>query len=195
MLKLRENQFCALVRSAEWQAWLGEHAPDVLKDLRSFLIGGQGCRANREKMLAVREELYRKDLGQKFEQFITHRFPLLVVRDEPPQPAQKQISRQNTHPSVPIPLSSRNPKLNKHGVFKIYRPEMLSFPHKLIIQNENRAELEEQVREFSQRMIGVSFVIIEDTAYIEYLQPKFADVLAKLPDHLYETKAYLKRKT
>ena len=190
MLKLRESQFCNLSRAAEWQAWLGEHAPDLLTDLKAFLRSGKGCKVNKEKMLVLREEIYKRNLGEKFEQLIIHRYPLLILREEPPQTCKVQVPKQNVAPVLPIPLASRNPSLNKHGVFKVYRPEMLSFPQKLIIQNKDKGLLQHQVDEFTKSMTGVSTLIIDDTAYIEYLLPKFADVASKLPEKLYETKTW-----
>jgi hypothetical protein len=192
MLPLRETQFCGLVRAVEWQAWLGEHAPDLLESLRIFLKSGKGCRANKERMLAIREVLYARGLGERFEQFVIHRYPLLVAREDPQAPACVRQPRQDIFPVLPIPLASRNPKLNKHGVFKAYRPELLSFPHKLIIQHQNRDELQKQVADFTKRMVGVSVITIDDTAYIEYVLPKFADVAAKLPEKMYETKMFQK---
>ena len=193
MLPLREAQFCGLVRAPDWQAWLGEHVPDLLEDLRTFLKSGKGCRANKEKMLAIREVIYSKGLGDKFEQFVVHRYPLLVARTDQQAPAcTRRQPKQDTLPVLPIPLASRNPKLNKHSVFKVYRPDLLSFPHKLIIQHQNRVELQKQVADFTKRMAGVSIVYIDDTAYIEYLLPKFADVASKLPEKMYETKMFQK---
>jgi hypothetical protein len=188
MLPLRESQFCALIRAAEWRAWLGEHAPDLSNDLKAFLDGGHGCRANQEKMLAIREALYKRDLGIKFEQFVTHRYPMLVLRDDPPRPAQR-MPRQNVAPALPIPLESRDARLNKHNIFKHYRPDQLSFPHKVIISHPDKQELQRRVNAFTKQMVGVHVLYIDDTAYIEYLLPKFKDVVAALPDSMYETKA------
>jgi hypothetical protein len=67
---------------------------------------------------------------------------------------------------------------------------MLTFLHKVIIQNNNKEELERLVREFTGKMIGVNILTIDDTAYIEYLLPKFVDVIPKLTPQMYETKAY-----
>jgi hypothetical protein len=189
MLKLKESQFCGLSRAADWLLWLKDNALDLYEDLRTFHKMGRGCKANRERMMFIRDSLYKRSLGEKFEQFVMMRYPNLIVREElPPVPTRQ--TRQNTAPVLPIPLQSRNVKLNKHNVFRFYRPEMLTFPHKVIIQNNNKEELERLVREFTGKMIGVNILTIDDTAYIEYLLPKFVDVIPKLTPQMYETKAY-----
>jgi hypothetical protein len=190
MLQLRQAQFCGLSKTNIWTGWLKIHAPDLLDELYKTQRSGKGCRANREMMLLIKNKLYERGLGDKFEALIAQKFPFIVDRkkDQPrAQPVQKVITL------LPVPPASKGIHLNKHNVFTVYRPDLLTFPHKLIIQDANKAERERKVSEFTTNKIGVNIVTIDDTAYIEYLLSKFADVLPKIQPTMYETKTYQQR--
>ena len=70
--------------------------------------------------------------------------------------------------------------LNRHDVFKMYRPDILSFPQKLIIVDHPK-NLYDRVQRFTQDKLAVDYIIIEDHAYIEYFDMKYAAVIDKIP--------------
>jgi len=188
MLKLKESQFCGMSRSKAWLEWIAAAAKDLHDDLVQTHKSGRGCRANREKMLSLRKALYDRGMGSRFEEFILKTFPFLIEREEPKQ--QQATVVHKTVQSLPVPSQSKDHRLNKHKIFKYYRPDLLKFPHQLIIQDGDPKELERKVKEFVSDKIGVEILVIEDTAYIEYVMPKFADVLSKMSPKLYEIKAH-----
>jgi hypothetical protein len=73
-------------------------------------------------------------------------------------------------------ISSSKPKImpiNDNKVFRYYNPNLLSFPQKLIITNLNQQALEISVLEFCKNKISTDYLIIGNTAYIEYIKPKY----------------------
>jgi len=192
MLKLKEGQYCGMSRSKQWRRWLLEYAKDLGMELEATIKSGRGCKSNRLKMLDIKKKIYERDLGPQFEEFIQKTFPFLIIRDEPDIPEHRIARNVTVSTALSIPVASKNVKLNKHKVFRFYRPDMLKFPHHVIIQDSDSKKLAGKMKEFISDKIGVETLIIEDTAYIEYFMPKFSSVMHKTSPRLYEIKKYKK---
>ena len=62
-------------------------------------------------------------------------------------------------------------------VFPFYNPHILSFPRRLIIKGNN---LKSKVDEFVRDKCGVDYLIIGDSAYIEYFDYQHKDMISKI---------------
>lgn len=164
-LEVKVKQFCALSRSKPWQIWLGQNAPDLLEELQEVLKK-YSCNKNKQKMVEIYNKIYELGLGARFESFIKNKYPVLISK------STKQVEKKNFKKKI------ITDDINKHGVFKSYRPELLSFPQKTILVGNN---LEDRVRFFIRDKTSVDYVIIEDRAYIEYFNLKYSDVARKVP--------------
>lgn len=124
-------------------------------------------------MKDIRTELYKRDLGNKFEEFIRMNYPSIIEMPASTRPAQAAPIQKQPQPVATVAI-------NKHNVFKNYRPGMLTFPHKKIFINPNKAHLEAIVQSFIKDKLGVDYIIVEDHAYIEYFNPAHAEFVNKV---------------
>jgi hypothetical protein len=124
-------------------------------------------------MIDIYKVLYARNLGDQFEDFIRRKFPYIIEGEEKPQRAPRPAPKEKKI----IPPQ----RLNKHGVFKSYNPRMLTFPQKLILTSDNAENLATQVKEFLRDKVASDYIIIEDTAYIEYLPSKYKDIADQIP--------------
>ena len=83
--------------------------------------------------------------------------------------------------------------MNKHGVFKSYKPGILSFPHKLILVDSNSEQLVKRVKDFLADKVKIDYLIIGDTAYIEYLMKKYEDILHQIPQNAREIEQFRRK--
>lgn len=184
-MRLRISNFCGLSRNQDWHTFLGEVAPDILKNLQAFLKANTGCKDAKDKMLQIYRDLYSKGLGNTFEDFIRKRFPYIIeFDDQPPPKAQRVRPKQKL-----IPPSG----MNRHGVFKTYKPSVLTFPHKLILVDNDTNRLLKKVKEFLIDKVPIDYIVIGDTAYIEYLQKKYSDIVSQIPDSAKEIQQFRKK--
>jgi len=174
-LEIKTSSFCGLSRSKDWQAWLGAEAPDLLADLTKTLKSGQGCRANSDKMMEIYFDLQKRNKQDALDAFLKRRFPWLIKGEAPKSPPPR-----TTPPVLPKTNSKDWNALNKHGVFKTYRPDILSFPRKLIIIDHHE-KLYNRVHRFIINKLAVDYFIIDNYAYIEYFEPKDAGIVDKIP--------------
>jgi hypothetical protein len=186
-MNIKTNSFCAISRNSDWQAWLRETAPDLLEDLLKTINGNKGCKANSAKMVEVYHALYQRGHGTKFEDFISRRFPYIVEGQTRVQHLDKTPASKAPPPPTNLPtkkvITQYTPvdfeALNKHKVFRSYRPDILSFPQKhIIIDQPDR--LTHLVHEFAKDKIGVDYIIIEDRAYIEYFESRHGATVNKV---------------
>jgi len=175
-LEIKTSAFCGLSRSQDWQNWLKLEAPDLHDSLLETIQKGGGCRANSSKMMEVYFELLKRKKQQPLETFLQRRFPWLIKK---PQTQTKQ-SKRTTPPIIPQTNARDWESLNKHKVFASYRPDILSFPRKLIIV-DNHAKLYNRIQRFIVNKLAADYMIIEDYAYIEYFEPKDAGIIDKIP--------------
>ena len=181
-MEIHTHSCCGISQSTDWQHWLGETDPELHSDLMLTLSKKRGCRTNSNKMKEIYVKLYDRGHGSSFEDFITRRFPWLIKSHEPARP------KQATKPFKALKPVKKQPKLttqqaedlNKHKVFKDYRPNILSFPQKLIISG-NPNNLQRRVQAFTRDKLAVDWIIIEDRAYIEYFKPQHAALVDRIP--------------
>jgi len=137
-------------------------------------------------MIDIYKQLYSRNLGNQFEDFIRRRFPYIVESDD----IKLQRRPKRTSPKKKsLPPSA----MNKHGVFKSYKPGILSFPHKLILVDSNSEQLVKRVKDFLADKVKIDYLIIGDTAYIEYLMKKYEDILHQIPQNAREIEQFRRK--
>tara|TARA_R100001244_G_scaffold25113_4_gene25616 strand:- start:73500 stop:73997 length:498 start_codon:yes stop_codon:yes gene_type:complete len=131
-------------------------------------------------MMDIYYELYKRNKGQKFEDFIRGRFPWLVEEEEKNtrKEIRKKVSDLKKKGIIKKVNMMDHDAVNKHRVFTLYRPHILSFPQKLIIVGD---DLFNKTQEFLKNKIGADYLIVEDRSYIEYFEQKYANVVDKIP--------------
>lgn len=179
MAEIKTSAFCGLSRSEDWQNWLKITAPDLHQDLLGVVTAAKGCRANTNKMMDIYFELNKRGLEPQLVVFLKRRFPWIVKEIEPELPTK--IIKQTFTSKVKTEVKSTDWNvLNKHKVFQSYRPDILSFPQKLIII-DNQTSLYDRVQAFTKNRLAIDYIIIEDRAYIEYFDAKYVAVIDKIP--------------
>lgn len=183
MLQLKIEQFCGLSGAPDFRTWLKSIAPDLLDGLINN--PNKGCKSNQEKMIEIRRNLYDRKLEKQFEGFISKRYPYLIIRDKI-KPSMFKSDMPSTATTGHID------GMNKHGVFKHYRPDLLTFPHKYIMNGDPNT-LQARVKNFIVDKLGVDYVIVDDYAYIEYFPRRYADIISQIRPEDREIYAYRKR--
>lgn len=122
-----------------------------LKDSRS-------CRANNQKMREIQEKLIKRNHGSKLLQFLQTEFPFSIeeIIDKSPIQKTNQVA----------PMAST--------VFEYYDPHLLTFPQKMVFKNQDIGELRRSVMDFCIGKVNVDYIILGDTAYIEYFKLKYS---------------------
>jgi hypothetical protein len=188
-MRLRISNFCGLSRNADWHLFLEQVAPNILNDLQAFLKSNTGCRSAKDKMLAVYRELYSIGKGNDFESFIRKRFPYIIESDDNvPITSHKSPAKPKPKPKLVTPSG-----MNKHGVFKNYNPGMLTFPHKLILVDADSEQLLRRTKEFLRDKVTIDYIILNDTAYLEYLMKKYEDIAGQIPAESKEIQQFRKK--
>lgn len=190
-LRLHYSKFCGLARTPDFRKWLKETASD-LDDYLSQASPVGGCKARAERMVHVYNKLYETGKGSIFEQVLRERFPYVIDADSKPTLRSAMPTKTPIAPP-PIARVDVSKVLDIHGVFKSYRPEILTFPQKRIIVNADKKQLEAQLSTFIRDKYGVDSIIVGDRAYIEYFEPRYKDVAGKIPEEKREIYQYRQR--
>jgi hypothetical protein len=181
-MQVDQGRFCSLSSNRDWQNWLRNTDQALYGDLMATRAAGRGCNANKEKMKQIYSALYARGKGEALEELIKERFAYLIIgsvaTSEPPkaQPKPKPLT-----PSVKVFAPTNASNLNKHGVFESYRPNILTFPKKMIFQNTNRAQLEAIVKHFLKDKVSFDYLIIDDRAYVEYFDAQHQAEAERIP--------------
>lgn len=174
-MKLKISHFCGLSSSSDWRAWL----KSVALDLYDGLVNApkKGCKANQEEMIKIHQALIKRGLQSKLETFIRQRFAYVIDEDDH---STINVLKPAKALEPAKPVVGHIESMNKHKVFRSYRPDILSFPHRYIIVGEP-STLKERVKTFIYDKVGVDTLIIDDHAYIEYFHKRYSDVVEKIP--------------
>ena len=77
--------------------------------------------------------------------------------------------------------------MDLHDVFEHYNPSLITYPRRLIIAGPN---LENKVDAFLKDKNIYEHVVIENRAYIEYLNPEENNLAKDIPEHNWQIKRY-----
>lgn len=180
--EIKTSAFCGLSRSEDFQKWLEATAPDLYNDLLTVVNSARGCRANSNKMMDIYFELNKRKMEGPLITFLKRRFPWVIKENSTPKQQvekHKELIQRDIQTKQLIAAKDWE-KLNKHAVFTTYRPDILSFPQKFIIIDDPN-NLYDRVQKFIQNKLAVDYLILEDHAYIEYFDMKYAAVIDKIP--------------
>jgi hypothetical protein len=159
--RLRTQQFCALSKELRFQAWLHAVAADLHKDLISHLENSHSCRDNAVKMSEIQNKLEKRNLIIQMVEFLKKEYPHAVERLPDP-----------LTPSTPTSTNLKAAPQNE--VFGFYTPALLTFPQKMILQNDDPDALRRDVLAFIVGKVSTDYIIIGNRAYIEYFKLKYA---------------------
>jgi hypothetical protein len=176
--KIRTNQYCALAQEQKWQSWLFSVCQELGEDLLKHLEHSRSCKSNKAKMMDIQIGLEKRKLLPQMIEFLKKEYPYTV--DEIQEGNKKTINRQKKARVLS----------NVKEVFEHYHPNLLTFPQKIVFENDNVESLLREVREFCQGKVGVDYIIIKDKAYVEYFKLKFAKEAKKISKHRREICQY-----
>lgn len=159
--RLRSQQFCALSKELRYQSWLHTVAPDLHTDLAEHLKNSRSCNANSIKMSEIQNKLEQRNLIDQLIRFLRKEFPHTV----------EEVILPTATPMVST--SRQLTEAMKTEVFAYYRPALLTFPQKLILENEDPEALRRDVLAFISGRVGTDYIIIGQRAYVEYFKLKY----------------------
>lgn len=178
-MNIKTSHFCGLSSATDFRGWLKTTALDLYEELVNTPI--KGCKSKQEKMIVIKDKLYNRGKGDELEAFIKRRYPYMIV-EGPSTPLQKITQKIKAKPKALEVRLDHIEGVNKHKVFKHYRPDLLTFPQKYIIVGDP-LKLPDLIKSFVADKVGVDSIIIEDHAYIEYFKRKYSDIVDKIkPD-------------
>lgn len=152
-MKLRISQFCGLISSPDWQRWLYEYDVKIYNRFMDDVRNTTGCGRNKEIMARVLNEIENTGGSHKLAKFLKDNHPH-IIKDQP-----------------------------QYGWQANFKTGLLTFPRRKIIVGDNQRDLIARINQFLSDKIKYEYTIVEDTAYIEYLEKGDEAILAKLPDN------------
>lgn len=191
-MNIKTGHFCGLSSATDFRNWLKGVAPELYDDLVNAPV--KGCRAKSEKMIQIKDKLYTIGKGLELEAFIQRRYPYMISQTPlpPKEPSKQYLEVIKSKPSTEPKQSDHIDSLNKHKVFKHYRPDLLTFPHKYIIVGDP-IKLPDLIKAFTVDKVGVDSIIVDDHAYIEYFTRRYSDVAEKIKQEDREIWVYKQR--
>jgi len=175
-MNINVGTFCSLATAPEWQTWLYNYSKEYYKDLISHLRTSTGCGSNSAKMTEILNKITNDSGGPKLEAFLSQAFPQVMNK---PKCGAKEV-RKN------VVVKSAQ-KMNLHNVFEYYNPSLMTYPRRLIMSGSG---LEKKVSDFLRNKNVHEHIVIEDRAYIEYLNPEENNLAKDIPEHNWQIKKY-----
>jgi hypothetical protein len=163
-MRVKTALFCGLSTAQSFQSWLFKFDEGLYRTFSKDLRESRGCDENKRLMLEILDKIETAGGGALLEEFLRQKFPHII--DAPGEVVSN----------------------DKHGVFDNYVPGVLTYPRREIIKA--RGNLQRDVERFLATKINSEYIIIEDTAYVEYLLPGEEDIAAKLPEEKWKIRAY-----
>jgi hypothetical protein len=179
-MQIKIGHFCGLSSSTDFRNWLKSTSQSLYDELINN--PKKNCKSKQEKMTEIYKKLYDGNFGPALEEFMSKRFSYMI----------ESSSQQTKNVSHKPKLIDHIENLNKHEVFKKYRPDLLSFPHKRIIVGDP-SKLPNLVKEFIVDKIGIDYIIIDGHAYIEYFARRYSDIAERIKKEDREIWAYRQR--
>jgi hypothetical protein len=164
-MKIRADKFCSLSTSHSWQAWLHGYNVDLWTKFMIRLRESRGCNHNRDIMMATLKEIEAKGGGEALMAFLEKNYPTMVIHEPTPMKADAEV-------------------------FPGYNPGILTYPRRTMMTGP---ELERRVQRFMGDKLKSDHIIVNGVAYIEYLLPEDAALVAKIPDRNWMVRAYRSR--
>jgi hypothetical protein len=128
-------------------------------------------------MSVIQKELDKRGKITQMVDFLKKEFPIVIEEENSQTPA------------VTIKKTSNPGRL----VFAHYNPELLTFPHKLIMESTDQQQLIRDVKDFCSKNFGTDYLIIGNMAYIEYFPLKYESEVKKIDYATREIAQFRKR--
>lgn len=161
--RIRTQQFCSLSQEQLWQSWLQSVAQELYEELMAHIKKSNSCRSNHLKMTEIYAELEKRKLVELMIEFLRKEYPNTV------EEVQKMGEIKPRSSSSTKVSTSRD-----QDVFVYYKPGLLTFPQKMILENNDPTDLERDVHNFLIGKIGGDYIIIGNRAFIEFFKLKYA---------------------
>jgi hypothetical protein len=162
------SQFCALSREQPFHHWLQTIVPDQHDILMKHLETSTSCKSNKLKMIEIQSKIKERGFLSSLINYLLLEYPEVIEIIEEGKKIQRGV------PKIVM--------TNDNKVFRYYNPNLLSFPQKLIIKNVNVQALELSVLDFCKDKILTDYLIINNTAYIEYIKSKYYEEAKSVTD-------------
>lgn len=172
-MKIKVEQFCSLATSPSWQAWLFHFNTDIYRKFIKKLQESGSCAKNRELMEELLGEIDDVGGADKLYEFLEEQYPHVLK-----------------HNSRHLERADRD----AHGVFPGYVEGILTYPHRKIFEGA-RKHLEKQVKQFLSNKGTSDHIIIDEYAYVEYLERSEESLKGKIPEKNWQIAAYRKDKS
>jgi len=170
-MRVKIEQFCTLATSPSWQAWLYHFSTHMYKKFVHNLQNSKGCSENRDIMKGIVEAIDRVGGTDKFFQFLQEQYPHMLVNDS------KHVDRSD----------------DAHGIFDGYVHGILTYPHRIILKGSGEA-LKNKVESLLSKKGKSDYIIIDDIAYIEYLERSEEELVDQIPSDNWKLSVYRKDK-
>lgn len=150
-MPISPNHFCALSTAPAFLAWLNDFAPDIRENLVAHLATSRSCKANAQKMIWVLNELKKRHGGEEAIVAFLQRSFPHALMKEPSKPPD----------GVPV--------------FGYFDGSLLTIPRRAILASEAEAK-----KFLSDKPVG-EYVVVDGTAYVEYLTPTLMPLVGSIP--------------
>ncbi len=133
----------------------------IYKQFTTLMRASTGCTNNREIMLATLQQIKAEPNGEgELHAFLSINYPYMIDGY----------------------VGQKKPIQNTHGeLFPNFNPKLLTFPHRLIFEDQPGLKLDRRVKSFLIDKVKYDYIIIGDKAYIEYLNTEDSKIIDKIP--------------
>lgn len=163
MAVVKVDQFCSLATSASWQAWLYHYNKELYRYFIEKLRLSKNCSSNSELMKDVLQQINESDTSGQLYDFLRTNHPHVLIDD--------YVKKDNV-------------------VFKNYVHGVLTYPHRIILSDNNINNLRAKIRQMSDKKFRFEYVIVDNDAYIEYLDYSEKDMVHNIPSKNWLVLAY-----
>lgn len=162
------QQFCALSTSAPWLNWLKHNHIEFFEDLMEHHKSGKSCAANRVKMTEILD---------------------YILKDQSNTDALIKFLQENYPYTIKSDAIEVNESKNRHNVFDVYDPALLTFPRRMIMDNVNK----DIVDNWCADKGFCDYIILDGVAYIEYLTQSQMHLKDQIPASYWQVAVYRKK--
>lgn len=152
-MKIRIGLFCSLSTSPKWRVWLNGYDSDLYKSFSDKMKNSSGCSENSDIMKGILKTINDNNRSDELIDFLKKDFPNILINEQ----------------SVNINQND--------DVFRGYKPGILTYPHRIILNKNDRDALDDLIRNSS----AVDYVIVGGNVYVEYLNKDEKNLVQSIP--------------
>ena len=165
-MKLVLSQLCNLSISKSWHNWLYDFDKNIYTNFIQLMRESKNCSDNKKAMLIIVNKIKEGQDAAMFYEYLHLNHPLAITGHK----FDKEVNR----------------------VFEDYDPNIKTYPKRVIMSNNNKKALLNRVKSFARNKICCDYIIIDDKAYIEYLDNDELDIIDNIPNKNWLIAAYRK---